>query len=60
MDLATSRMINESETNLFDVMSLAEYNEFCCGFYRNMTPSEAEIEYIKDQEAINKIYEKLY
>ena len=59
MDLATSRIINETE-DIFDYMTKEEYNQFVCGFYRHMTPSEAELEYLKAWEENNKVYEKLY
>lgn len=59
MYLATARIINETD-NLFDFMTPEEYNQFACGIYHNMIPSEAEIEYLREQEERNKIYEKLY
>ncbi len=60
MNLATSRLINEFDNEVMNQMTKAEYNQFICGFYHNMTPSEAELEYFKMEEEQEKFYEKLY
>lgn len=59
MNLPTARIINETD-NPFDYMTQAEYNQFVCGIYHNRIPSEAEIEYFREQEERKKVYEKLY
>lgn len=60
MNLATSRLINDFDEEMMNQMTKAEYNQFVCGFYHNMTPSEAELEYLKFEKEREKFYEKLY
>lgn len=60
MDLATSRLINDFDEEIMNQMTKAEYNQFICGFYHYMTPSEAELEYLNFEKEREKIYEKLY
>lgn len=59
MDLATSRLFNFCEDEgLF--MTRAEYNQFICGFSKDMTPCETE-DYLYSRERERWLNnEKLY